>query len=134
MARYPAYSVLSPDAAGISKSELGLNRPAAEEDSDSVRARVRQSDAHTDVVLSRGMCPTGGYELGVHTVEFGSSEDESEVVITVHLRDPGPTDIVTMMTTRPTAVVRFSRGLFTARRVTVKNDEGDVLDRAEIHS
>ncbi len=134
MARNPVYSVLSPDAAGISKRELGLNRPASEEDPDSVQIRIRQTDVHTDVVLSRGMCPTGGYEIGVHTVEFGSAKDKSEVVITVDLRDPGPADMVIMMTTRPTAVVRFARDLFTVRWVTVKSQEGDVLDRIGVHS
>jgi hypothetical protein len=134
MTRDPAYSVLSPDAAGIRTSELGLNQPEAEEDPNSVQIRLRQTDDHTDVVLSRGMCPTGGYEIGVCAVEFGSAEDRSQVIITVHLRDPGPNDLVTMMTTRPTAVVRFTRDLFAVRRVTVKSDEGDVLDSVRIHS
>ena len=134
MARKPVYSVLSPGAAGISNRELGLNRPASGEDPNSVQIRIRQTDVHTDVVLSRGMCPTGGYEIGIHMVELGSAKDSSEVVITVDLRDPGPADMVTMVTTRPTAVVRFARDLFTVRWVTVKSKDGDVLDRIGVHS
>ncbi len=133
MQREVSYTVLSTDAAGIPADALGLNRPAGrDEHPHTVSCSVHEGSAHIDVVLVRGLCPTGGYRLEVLGVGVRDEGDGDEVIITVSLSDPGPGAIVTMMVNRPALVVRVRRQDVAV--VRVQTEAGEVLDEIEVRS
>ena len=133
MQRDVSYTVLSTDAAGIPTDALGLNRPAGQDEHPhTVSASVHRGAAHIDVVLVRGLCPTGGYSLEVLGVQVSEQGDGDRITITVSLCDPGPGDIVTMMVNRPALVVRVRRQDVAA--VRVQTEAGQVLDEIEVGS
>ena len=122
-------AVLTLNEAGLSADALNLNRPSDDEPH-SVSIALARSTSHVDVIVYRGLCPTGGYDINVEDVQFRSEEDE--FTITVSLVDPGPDDFVTMMLTRPTKVVRLRIDELPAQYVSVRDVDGELKDRIEV--
>ncbi len=124
------YSVLTLQRAGYGAEQVNLNRPADYDEPHRAFLIVLPADDNIDVLVCRGMCPTGGHDIEV--CEVSACDDPSEVCITAAFVDPAPGDVVTMMMTRPVKVVRFPRDAFLARQISVRDPAGCVMDRKEV--
>jgi len=81
------------------------------------------------VVVQRGLCPTGGYSVAVTGLSVGKGRLE----VRVELRDPSPSDFVTMVATYPQAAVALPRRALRGVSEAVFTDTGGrILGKAKV--
>ena len=107
------------------------SRPRQKTDTEGLTAQIREGEGYGELVLLRGFCPTGGYDLEVLSVN--TEVDDEGVSIILDLINPEPDAVVTMMFTRPGRVVRIPKqDLPNSKEISfaVKDSNKHLLDRA----
>lgn len=128
MRRKLNYEVLSPREAGIEVHNLV--RSDGETDRKRLTVEVCHDRDSIELLLLRGFCPTGGYDLQILDVSVSSESEPAEVSVLVNMIDPRSEDMVTMAFTRPAKVVRLSSDQLPQKEellITVRDSESRLL-------